>query len=109
MTRLGQLEDAGTVRFEDLTALTMKSTIFWGITPLQSGRSTPTFPGNTLQPTFCFLLDLFFDPEGGGSMYHRNIDELLSHYEVLRPRRQYSSRKQRHATAEGEEMELTGK
>jgi hypothetical protein len=106
MATLRLLEDAECVRFENLTAVTMKSTIFWGITPLQSGRSPPT---NILQPTFCFLLQLFFDPEDGGSIYHRNIGGLLSDYEVLHPRRQYSSRRQGYATADGVNSQITEK
>jgi hypothetical protein len=33
-----------------------------------------------------FLLGLFFDPEDGGDIFHRNISELLMDYTALHPR-----------------------
>jgi hypothetical protein len=55
------------VGFEVLTAVVMKSTIFWDITlcsPLKVNRRC--FHA-------VFLLSLFFDPEDGGDMFLRNV------------------------------------
>jgi hypothetical protein len=62
------------IGFEVLTAVVMKSTIFWDITPCsplsvnqsESGWQAELFHAG-------FLLGLFFGPEDGGDMFLRNI------------------------------------
>jgi hypothetical protein len=54
------IKDYFCVGFEVLTAVVMRSTIFWDIRPCYLlSRS--------------FLLGLFFDTEDGGDMYFRNF------------------------------------
>jgi hypothetical protein len=65
------------VGFEVLTAVVMKSSIFWDITPCN--RATYFHAG--------FLLGLFFDPEHGGDMFLRNVGCLSMDYTKLYPRR----------------------
>jgi hypothetical protein len=38
-------------------------------------------------PDIDFILGLFFYPEDGGEMLHRNIDSLSMDYKVFYPRR----------------------
>jgi hypothetical protein len=51
--------------FEVLTAVVMKGTIFWNITPCSPLKINRRFVGG-------FLLGLFFDPEDGGDIFLRN-------------------------------------
>jgi hypothetical protein len=50
------------VGFEVLTAVVMKSTIFWDIKPC-----------SPLSVNRRFLLNLFLDPEDGGDVFLRNV------------------------------------
>jgi hypothetical protein len=75
-----QTKDLGSyVRFEVLTALFMKSTIFRDITPCSPFKVNRRFGGtyrlHLLATCFHagFLLILFFDPEDGGDMLLRNV------------------------------------
>jgi hypothetical protein len=70
------------VGFEVSTAVVMKSTIFWDITPC-SLLATCFQAG--------FLLGIFLDPEDGGDMFFRNVGRLSTDCTELYPRRQYSS------------------
>jgi hypothetical protein len=88
------------VRFEVLTAVVMKSTIFWDITPCSPLKVNRRFGGmyrlhlqgrrisrgrnqHALLVT-CFhadfLLSLFFDPEDGGDMFPWNVGWLSTDY-----------------------------
>jgi hypothetical protein len=66
------------VRFEVLTAVVMKSFIFWDITPCIPLKVIRRFGGTCLPRLLVllavcfhagFLLGLFFDPEDGGDMF----------------------------------------
>jgi hypothetical protein len=87
------------VGFEVLTAVT----IFWGVKPctlvqayrwfgrmyclhLQDRRVSQA-SNQQLSASCCCLCGLFSDPEDGGNIFLRNVDELLSHYTVWHPRR----------------------
>jgi hypothetical protein len=78
--------------FQVLTAVLMKISIFWDITPCIPLQSQPTFrrnmsllssgpknkPGKEpVELSTCFLsaflLDLFTDPEDGGDIFLRNV------------------------------------
>jgi hypothetical protein len=73
------------VRFEILTAVVMKSTIFWNITPCSPLKVKPTFRSNISSTSSVvgraqlstfhagFLISLFFDPEDGSDMFLRNV------------------------------------
>jgi hypothetical protein len=90
------------VRFEVLTAVVTKGTIFWDITPCSPlkanrrfGETSPSSrsknkPARALFVT-CFyagfLLGLFFNPEDGRDMFLRNVGRLSTGYTALYPRR----------------------
>jgi hypothetical protein len=67
------------MRFEVLIAVTMKSTIFWDITPCSQllvnrlHQAVQETGMKTARLATCFhssfFLDLFFDPEDGGDMF----------------------------------------
>jgi hypothetical protein len=102
------------VGFEVLTAVVMKSTIFWDImpcSPLKANRHFRRtyrlhFQGRSISRTRyqheimwqaepCFhagiLLGLYFYPENGGNMFFRNVCWLSTDYTTLCLRRWYSS------------------
>jgi hypothetical protein len=71
------------VGFEVLTAVVMKSSIFWDMTPCSLLSVNRRFVGTYLLHLqssawyllhSCFLLGLFFYPEDGGDMFLRSID-----------------------------------
>jgi hypothetical protein len=65
------------VGFEVLTAVAMKSSIFWDITPygpLKVYRRCGEAKSSACYPLHArFLLGSFFDPEDGGEMFLRNV------------------------------------
>jgi hypothetical protein len=94
------------VGFEVLTAVVMKSTIFWDITPcsplsihrrfggtyrfhLQGRKNKFSNKPAWKQVASSFhaglLLNLFFDPEDGGNMFLRNVGWPSTDYTALRP------------------------
>jgi hypothetical protein len=83
--------------FEVLTAVVMKSAIFWDLTlcsPLRvNWRVGGTYSLHLLATCFHtgFLLGLFFYPEDGGDMFLRNVGWLSTDYTTLNPRKWYSS------------------
>jgi hypothetical protein len=102
------------VRFEVLTVVVIKSTIFWDITPCSPLRVNRRFGGtyrlhlqcrktsrawnqseSRWQAELCFhagfLLGLFFDPEDRGDMFLRNVGWLSTDYTALYHRIWYSS------------------
>jgi hypothetical protein len=67
-----------TVSFAVLTAVVMKSSVFWDITlcrnksPPSSGQKNK--PSKKLAGKYAgFLLGLFLSPEDGGDMFRRNV------------------------------------
>jgi hypothetical protein len=66
------------VGFEVLTAVLMKSTILWDITPCSLMKVNRRFGGTCRRVPLAtcvhagFLLGLFFDHEDGGDMFLRN-------------------------------------
>jgi hypothetical protein len=65
------------VGFEVLTAVVMKSTIFWDITQ-----------NICLPPAFTLIsCSAIFDPEDGGDMFLRNVGSYSTDYKALYPRR----------------------
>jgi hypothetical protein len=69
------------VGFEVLTAVVMKSSVFWDITPCNPlkinrhfGGTFRLHVGSACYPLHAgFLLGIFFDPEDGGDMFLRNV------------------------------------
>jgi hypothetical protein len=63
--------------FQVLTAVVMKSTIFWHITPCSTLKVSRRFGGTSTLLATCFhasfLLGSFLDPEYGGDMFLRNV------------------------------------
>jgi hypothetical protein len=59
---------------EDLTAVVVKSTIFWDITQCGPLKVYRRFGGTCrLHLPVDFLLGVFFDPEDGGHIFLRNV------------------------------------
>jgi hypothetical protein len=65
--------------FQTLTAVIMKSSVLWDITPCSLFKVSRLFGGTSF---FCrlsllihadFLLGLFFEPEDGGDLFLRNV------------------------------------
>jgi hypothetical protein len=101
------------VWFEVLTAVVMKSTIFWDITPCSPLSVNRRFGGTCrthlqgqkmlvrwarnqreiLPPAFTLVScsPYFFDPEDGGDIFLRNVGWHSTDYTTLYPRRWYSS------------------
>jgi hypothetical protein len=84
------------VGVEVLTAVVMKGTIFWDITPCSPLKVNRRFGGTYLLHlhgsvfhllTRWFLLGLFFDPKDGGDMFLRKVGCLAKDYTALYPRR----------------------
>jgi hypothetical protein len=76
------------VGFEVLTAVIMKSSVFWDITlcsTLKVKRRLVVFATGFHSG---FLLGLFFDSDDGGGVFLRKVDWLLTDYKALYPRRQ---------------------
>jgi hypothetical protein len=88
----------------------VKNIIFWGVVPRSLVEIYRNFGGTvclhihhrevsqaSIQQyliffgllTACFLLDVFFDPDDGGSTFIRNADKLLPDYTASHPRRSY--------------------
>jgi hypothetical protein len=75
------------VGFEVLTAVAMKSSVFWDITlcsplsqPIIRKNMSPPSSGLKSKPSFAchllhagFLLGVFFNPEDGGNMFLSNV------------------------------------
>jgi hypothetical protein len=72
------------VEFEILTAVVMKSSIFWDIRPCSPLKIKRRF-GGTCRIHAGFLLGLFFDPEYGGDLFLRNVGLLSTDYMVSYP------------------------
>jgi hypothetical protein len=78
------------VAFEALIAMTMKSSVFWDITPCSPVKlNKRLLPCCLLHASFS--LGLLSDPDDGGDMFLRNVGWLSPHYTALYPRRQNSS------------------
>jgi hypothetical protein len=65
------------VTCEVLTAVTIKSTAFWNVTPCSQVESSTTFRFVSRQLLAGYLPGLLFSFELGGNMFLRNFDELL--------------------------------
>jgi hypothetical protein len=72
------------IRFEVLTAMAMKSSVFWNITTF-SPMKVKTFSCCLLEVGF--LLGLLLNPEDEGGMFLRNVGSLSTDYTLLYPRR----------------------
>jgi hypothetical protein len=84
------------VGFKDLTAVVMKSPIFWDIKPCSLLEVNRRF---YVSIYVCYLINVgfylgsFFDPEDGGEMFLQNAGLLSTDYMALYTRRYNSSRK----------------
>jgi hypothetical protein len=79
------------IRFEVLTAVTVKNTLFWDVILCSPLEVQQCVRATYCLSFLCFLLGLLFDPEGGANTFLRNVGELLLDYTALHPTRQYSS------------------
>jgi hypothetical protein len=70
---------------EVLTAVVMKSPIFWDITPFSPLKVNQRFGGTCYLSHTSFLLGLFLNPEDGGDMFLRNFERLSADYTALYP------------------------
>jgi hypothetical protein len=80
-----KMRNSYTVRFEDLTAMVIKSTIFWDITPCSLFKVNRRFGGTyrlnlqgrrnkfSKKTSSKQVANDFFDLEDGGDMFLRNI------------------------------------
>jgi hypothetical protein len=98
------IQDVG---FEVLTAVVMKSSVFWDIMPCSPLKLYRRFGGtcrlHLQRRRICqarsqrvairtnFLLSLLFDFEDGGDMFLRNVGTISTEYTALYPRRWFSS------------------
>jgi hypothetical protein len=82
--------------FNFLTAVVMKSSIFWDITRCNLLKINTRFGGNIFAfifracylPLSAFLLGLFFNSEDGGEMFIRNVHWFWKDYTSLYRARQ---------------------
>jgi hypothetical protein len=78
--------------FEFFTAVVMKSSIFWDITPRRKLKVNRRFGSSAYYLLHAgFLRALFFDREDGGNMFLGNVSLFSTDYTALYPRRQNSS------------------
>jgi hypothetical protein len=83
------------VRFNVLTEVVMKFSMYWDITRCSRLKINRRFGRKYLQSSTCYLLhaglllDSFFDTENGGDMILRNVSLLPTDYTVMFPRRQH--------------------
>jgi hypothetical protein len=75
------------VGFEVLTAVVLKGSIFWDITPYRPLKVNRRFGGTC--GIYCyllhagFLLDWFYNPEDGDDTFFRNVSSLSTDYAAL--------------------------
>jgi hypothetical protein len=80
----------GHVGFGVLTAVTMRSTTFWDVTPYRPVKNQLTFHKN-IRSASCliyadfFLRELLFDPDDGGDTVLRNVGSLSPNQTSLHP------------------------
>jgi hypothetical protein len=74
------------IGFEVLTAVILKSSGFWDITPCSSSRVIRMAEFATCFHAG-FMLGLFFDPEDGSDMFVGSVHWLSTEYTALHPRR----------------------
>jgi hypothetical protein len=82
------------VEFEVLTAVVVRGSVFWDMTPCTPLKVNRRFGGTCRLLATCFyavfLLGLFFDSEDGGEMFLRNVGWLSAVYTALYYRRKNS-------------------